>query len=465
MAVTDEFKQDVLEVLDEYTAQLENQSGANATPIMPIANVDETVSMPAVKFDSDPRINSRAHPQGYYQIPVSDFYNRIDILAGNVQDATDDLNDLKERTDQARLDTIEAKEQAQAATDEASNVNATLIGMTVTITDRNGVSRQTKIGFDIYKTYNSRAAMIADAANVGEGKFVMIATDKGVDPTKPISADNPLDPDNATLWGRSARPVSDTNPFDFLSDLDQAATHAWAEWMETYKPIILEDHNTAVADHQTATSDHSRAEIDHSRAEQDHSTATTDHQTATTDHQTATSDHNRAETDHSRAEQDHSTAVSDDQTAQADHRTAANDHSRAETDHNRAENDHSTASTDHTTADQDHRTATSDHSTAVDDHETASSDHEISEDQQTTFAQNEQNRQNTFDTNEAKRQEDFENAEADRIAAMTVTRCFIDYTTMRLKFVQVTSDSTQYKLRYGRLKILTTFDAAQQSNP
>ena len=149
MAVTDEFKQDVLEVLDEYTAQLENQSGVNATPIMPIANVDETVSMPAVKFDSDPRINSRAHPQGYYQIPVSDFYARIDALAGNVQDATDDLNDLKERTDQARLDTIEATEQAQAATDEASNVNATLIGMTVTITDRNGVSRQTKIGFDI----------------------------------------------------------------------------------------------------------------------------------------------------------------------------------------------------------------------------------------------------------------------------------------------------------------------------
>ena len=35
MAVTEEFKQDVLEVLDEYTAQLENQSGQNATPVMP----------------------------------------------------------------------------------------------------------------------------------------------------------------------------------------------------------------------------------------------------------------------------------------------------------------------------------------------------------------------------------------------------------------------------------------------
>ncbi len=460
MAVTDEFKQDVLEVLDEYTAQLENQSGVNATPIMPIANVDETVSMPAVKFDSDPRINSRAHPQGYYQIPVSDFYARIDALAGNVQDATDDLNDLKECTDQARLDTIEATEQAQAATDEASNVNATLIGMTVTITDRNGVSRQTKIGFDIYKTYNSRAAMIADAANVGEGKFVMIATDKGVDPTKPISADNPLDPDNATLWGRSARPASDTNPFDFLSDLDQAATHAWAEWMETYKPIILEDHNTAVADHQTATSDHSRAETDHSRAEQDHSTATTDHQTATTDHQTATSDHNRAETDHSRAEQDHSTAVSDDQTAQADHRTATNDHSRAETDHNRAENDHSTASTDHTTADQDHRTATSDHSTAVDDHETASSDHEISEAQQTTFAENEQKRQDDFDAAQEARDVAFRQAEQDRISAMTVAHCYVRFQNMHLIFVQPASDSTEYMVRRGRLKIKSTYETA-----
>ena len=55
MAVTEEFKQDVLEVLDEYTAQLENQSGQNATPVMPAEDADKTVSMPAVKFDVDPR--------------------------------------------------------------------------------------------------------------------------------------------------------------------------------------------------------------------------------------------------------------------------------------------------------------------------------------------------------------------------------------------------------------------------
>ena len=65
---------------------------------------------------------------------------------------------------------------------------------------------------------------------------------------------------------------------------------------------------------------------------------------------------------------------------------------------------------------------------------------------------------NIAKADEAQRQADFENAEEDRIAAMTVTRCFVRLQTMHLMFVQPESDSTQYKLRRGRLKIISTYN-------
>ncbi len=327
MAVTEEFKQDVLEVLDEYTAQLENQSGQNATPVMPAEDADKTVSMPAVKFDVDPRTSSRAKPIGYYQIPVADFFDIVEAAAAAVEQETADLADLKERIEQARQAAINATGEALAATDGAERVNATLVGMTITITDRNGDSRQTDIGFDIYNTYATRTAMMADATNVPKGKFVMIATDKGVDPTQPIGPDNPPDPDNATLWGRNAYAADDPDPehlpFTFLSDLDQASSSAWADWMENWKPIIEADHQTAQSDHTTAGTDHTRAESDHTRAESDHTRAE--------------SDHTRSENDHLQYTNDHQTAVSDHQTAQRDHQTAGEDHQQAGEDHEASE--------------------------------------------------------------------------------------------------------------------------------
>ena len=227
---------------------------------------------------------------------------------------------------------------ALEATAGAEKVNATLVGMTVTVTDRNGQSRSRNIGFEITEdhVYPSVAAMQADAANVLPGKFCMVAT---TDKTSE---------ENARLYTKNS-----ADGFTFLSDLDQAATHAFADWMENYKPVI---------------------EADHSRAESDHSTAVSDTGRAATDHQTATQDH------------------------------------------------------ENYTADRQ------------------------------TFADNEAARQQTFDTNEAQRQEDFENAEADRMAAMTVTRCFVDLTTMCLMFVQPASDSTQYQVRNGDLNITVRYE-------
>ena len=235
------------------------------------------------------------------------------------------------RAEQDHTDALEA-------TAGAEKVNATLVGMTVTVTDRNGQSRSQNIGFEITEdhVYPSIAAMQADAANVLPGKFCMVAT---TDKTSE---------ENARLYTKNS-----AGGFTFLSDLDQAATHAFADWMDNYKPVI---------------------EADHSRAESDHSTAVSDTGRAATDHQTATQDH------------------------------------------------------ENYTADRQ------------------------------TFADNEAARQQTFDTNEAQRQEDFENAEADRMAAMTVTRCFVDLTTMCLMFVQPASDSTQYQVRNGDLNITVRYE-------
>jgi len=193
------------------------------------------------------------------------------------------------------------------ATAKASNVNATIDGMIVTITDKNGVSTSVNIGFDITKTYASVSAMNADAANVEEGTFVMIAT------TDTTSAEN------ARLYVRNSNAASSETPFTFLCDLDQAATSAWADWFNNYKPTIESDHTRAENDHTQASTDHGTASSDHTTATVDHIQATTDHGTASADHTLAASDHTTAGTDHTTAGSDHTQAVSDHGTATSDH--------------------------------------------------------------------------------------------------------------------------------------------------
>ena len=306
MAVTEDFRNDVIEVLDSLTNALENQSGQNATPIMPEDEIDETVSMPAVKFSDNPLVNNRATPVGYRQVPVATFFNRIDTLAQHVDDAASGVEELKQETAAARDGANQAAERADQATTAATKVNADLNGMTVTITDRQGVSKSVNIGFEILQehVYPSIAAMNADAANVRAGQFCMIAT---TDPTSP---------DNAQLWSRNSSEATSEKPFTFLSDLDQASSAAFADWLANYKPVIEADHTRAENDHQTASSDHGTAEADHERAGEDH--------------QTALSDHGQAQTDHTRADEESGRALSDHERAGEDHQTAFSDHTRAD---------------------------------------------------------------------------------------------------------------------------------------
>lgn len=278
--------------------------------------------------------------------------------------ANDHTTAISDHTIAAADHTTASNDHTQAVTDHANvagaeNVNAQLAGMTVTITDRQGVSTSVNIGFEIAPehVYASKAAMIADAANVLAGKFCMIAT---TDPTAT---------DNATLWSRNSQPASaGAQAFTFLSDLDQASSSAWADWMNNYKPVIESDHTRAETDHSTASSDHTTAATDHTTAEADHTQAVTDSSTAS-------SDHTRAENDHTVAGTDHTTASSDHSTATADHGIASTDHTTAESDHTQAESDHTLAASDHSTADSDHTTAASDHTQADSDHSRAETDH------------------------------------------------------------------------------------------
>lgn len=213
----------------------------------------------------------------------------------------------------------QAESAAQAAADataEAEHVNAGLQGMTVTITDRNGVSRSVDIGFDIWDTYGSIAEMNADAANVPQGKFVVIAT------TDPTSTEN------AQMYVRNSS--SAAQPFGFLCDLDQASSAAWADWLNNMKPQIEAAITTAGTDHTRAEGDHSTAAADHVQAGNDHTQAATDHTTASADHTTASGDHTQAGIDHSTAVTDHNTASDDHTRAESDHTTALQDHGKAE---------------------------------------------------------------------------------------------------------------------------------------
>lgn len=152
----------------------------------------------------------------------------------------------------------DALDAAETATAAAENVNAEISGMTVTITNRQGYSTSVNIGFEIYRVYGSVAAMNADAANVPTGKFVMIAT------TDPTSVEN------ARLYGKNS-----SGSFTFLSDLDQASSEAWADWLNNQKPLI--ENATAYANEQgdyaksegnTAKSKGEEAERQGNKAEQ-----------------------------------------------------------------------------------------------------------------------------------------------------------------------------------------------------
>lgn len=380
MAYTDQEKQKWVEIAQDTGSSIER-----GAPVLTLGELDTTVSIPGVKFssisyDEEGNVTGFGTPEKYAQLPLG----TLAIKTRAAQDAADAANTAAAR--------------ANTASDGAEKVDASIVGMTVTITDRQGVSRSVNIGFEIYKVYGSVAAMKADAANVPYGAFVMIAT---ADPTST---------ENAQLWARNAEPATSANPFTFLSDLDQAATHAWDDWNTNLRQAVVDATNNANTAATNANNKASAANTAASNA----NTATANANTATTNANTAATNANNiknevttwfkgtnnngfkntAETWLTTTQTTWNNWFSDSLsngvrklwntfwasinsswngfwgTSETDpngvrkqwadlHSQAQSDHTIATSDHTRAQSDHSTAASDHTTAQSDHTASTS----------------------------------------------------------------------------------------------------------
>ena len=290
--MTDEFRQLWLEAMQEYSKALEVEDDSVEIITNP-SDVDSSVSMPAVKLDADGRVEKYVQIRyatlaaaisnaqallGQIDADATALRTTVQTLqeeARQAQEIIDDLDGVDEQVEQlgraisqanglitqlntalqtaasdhatAQADhTVASSDHETAASDHtkvqgAENVNAELSGITVTITNRSGQSKSVDIGFDIYRTYTSVAAMNADASNVPLGKFVMIAT------TDKTSAEN------ARMYIKNSQ-----GGFTFLCDLDQASAEAWADWLNNMKPVIedaIEDAINATSSANTAARD------------------------------------------------------------------------------------------------------------------------------------------------------------------------------------------------------------------
>lgn len=221
--MADYTKQDIFDLITEYLEQYGSALGSGAVRELSQSELtDETLrilTIPSMLPSTEEWVQTSLHNM---MQPITNAVSDLNTLKSQTIQAKDNANAAAARVE-------DAVDDAEEATEHAENVNATLVGMTVTVTDRNGQSRSVNIGFEIdpRHVYTSKNAMKADAANVAAGQFCMIAT---TDPT---------DPDNATLWSRNNQPSTVAEPYTFLSDLDQASTSAWADWMNNQKPLII----------------------------------------------------------------------------------------------------------------------------------------------------------------------------------------------------------------------------------
>lgn len=113
MALTDDKKQEWLEGAEEFGSPLENKS---LVPIMDLDEIDETVSMPALKYTD----KTLKEPAGFRQVPMATFFNFVRNLIQPVETAISDLTTLKESTTLAKE---QAAEQARIAREAAAAAN------------------------------------------------------------------------------------------------------------------------------------------------------------------------------------------------------------------------------------------------------------------------------------------------------------------------------------------------------
>ena len=83
MAVSEGFREQWLECEEEYGKNIE----AGDMPVIDYGEVDETISLPAVKFTAPFNPDGTNVFDSYAHVPMKTFKKRIDDLAGEVSDA------------------------------------------------------------------------------------------------------------------------------------------------------------------------------------------------------------------------------------------------------------------------------------------------------------------------------------------------------------------------------------------
>lgn len=116
MAVSDEFREQWLECQDEYGKNIEDGD----MPVIGIDEVDETISLPAVRFTAPFNPSGDNVFSGYAHVPMKTFKKKIDDLAAEVSEALSGLPDVQEVIEDAN----EAIADANAAAEAANNTNA-----------------------------------------------------------------------------------------------------------------------------------------------------------------------------------------------------------------------------------------------------------------------------------------------------------------------------------------------------
>ena len=116
MAVSDEFREQWLECQDEYGKNIEDGD----MPVIGIDEVDETISLPAVRFTAPFNPSGENVFSGYAHVPMKTFKKKIDDLAAEVSEALSGLPDVQEVIEDAN----EAIADANAAAEAANNTNA-----------------------------------------------------------------------------------------------------------------------------------------------------------------------------------------------------------------------------------------------------------------------------------------------------------------------------------------------------
>lgn len=119
MAVTQEFETSWLECQEKYGKNIEDGD----MPVIDYGEVDETISLPAVRFTAPFNPSGENVFSGYAHVPMKTFKKKIDDLAAEVSEATSGLSDLRRAAAEAADDAADAAEDARDATTRAGQMS------------------------------------------------------------------------------------------------------------------------------------------------------------------------------------------------------------------------------------------------------------------------------------------------------------------------------------------------------